>query len=331
MALTPDGAKALVLAGHKVMVQSQAGKASGYEDSDYSQAGASIEAEPQHVYRADLVIKVKEPRENEYEFLKPEGAIFTFLHLPANPRLTDVLLAKKISGVAYEGVQLDSGRRPILGEMSKIAGDRGVTEGFKYFKKEPKESTVVVLGAAGIVGQAAVKKAQESGANVIGLDIMGKGFEVSTPENIARRVKEADILIGAVAIPGAGAPKLVSREMVASMKPGSVIVDVAIDEGGCVETSKPTSHDNPTFVEESVIHYCVKNIPGAVPEISTLALTQATLPYILEIANKGLAQAVKENPTLAKGVHTHRGKITNQKLAKEFSKEYAPLDNLLNY
>jgi len=326
---TPQGVKAMVSAGQKVIIQSQAGQASGYQDSDYSQAGASIKDSLQQIYLADMVVKVKEPLVEEYGLLKDGGIIFTFLHLPANPKLVEVLLQKQMAGIAYEGVQLENGRRPILQEMSKIAGNRGVVEGFKYLKKEPKDSAVVVLGGAGVVGQAAIEKAKSLGANVIALDIAGKGFEISTPENISKKVKEADLLIGAVAIPGSGAPKLVSRQIVASMKPGSVIVDVAIDEGGCIETSRPTSHENPTFIEEGVIHYCVKNIPGAVPEISTPALAEATFPYILEIAEKGLEKTIKENPALTKGVHTYQGKITNQNLAETFNKEYTPLETLL--
>lgn len=325
----PEGVKKLVSAGQKVIVQNGAGEASGFDDLNYSQAGAIMKADAKRVYSADMVVKVKEPLLEEYNLLKDGGAIFTFLHLPANPKLVDILLQKQITGIAYEGVQLENGSRPILKTMSEIAGMVAIKNGLEYIKKDLGSVLVVVLGGAGVVGQAAIKEAEKKGLNVIALDIPGKGFEISSPENIAKRVKEADLLIGAVAIPGASAPKLVSKEMVASMEPGSVIVDVAIDEGGCIETSKPTSHENPTFTEFGVVHYCVKNIPGTVLELSTPALTSATLLYILEIADKGIEKAIKENPALARGIHTYKGKITNRNLAETFHKEYTPLETLL--
>jgi alanine dehydrogenase len=336
--IAPKGVKVLTKLGHKIIIQSQAGKESGYTDQDFLKSGALIEAKPQLVYQADLVVKVKEPQEEEYQLLKENGIIFAFLHLPANSNLVKILKEKKITAVAYEGVQLENGERPILCPMSRVAGEMAIRRGINYLKKPVKDIKVVILGAAGVVGKTAAKTAQILGSSVIALDLPGKLpkiqsdkylTEISTTENILRAIKKADLLIGAVATPGERAKKLVSRKMVSLMKPGSVIVDVAIDEGGCVKTSRPTSHKNPFFLEEGVIHYCVKNIPGAVPKISTPPLTSATLPYVLEIANKGLIRSLKENPALAKGVHIYKGKITNPKLAQAFNEKYSSLETLL--
>jgi len=243
-----------------------------------------------------------------------------------------------MAGIAYEGVQLENGARPILQTMSKIAGERAVKEGLRYLAKNPKDTMVVILGGAGAVGQSAIQAAQSLNASVIALDLPGK-MEIrqtdnyqavaSTPENIKEALKKADLIVGAVAIPGGKAAKLVSKDMLSLMKPNSVIVDVAIDEGGCVETSKPTTNDNPTFVSEGIIHYCVKNMPGAVPQVSTPALTASTLSYILEIASNGLEKAAKENPALLKGLHVYGGKITNQRLAETLNENYTPPGSLL--
>jgi alanine dehydrogenase len=336
--ITPQGVMVLTGLGHKTIIQSQAGKESGYSDEDFLKSGALIEAKSQLVYQADLVIKVKEPQEEEYQLLRENGIIFAFLHLPANPKLVKVLKEKNITAIAYEGIQLENGERPILRPMSEVAGEVAIRKGIDYLKKPVKDIRVVILGAAGVVGKTAAKTAQTMGASVIALDLPGKLpkiqsdkylTEISTAENIWKALKEADLLIGAVAIPGERAKKLVSRKMVSSMKPGSVIVDVAIDEGGCIETSRPTSHKNPTFLEEGVIHYCVKNIPGAIPKVSTPRLTSATLPYILEIAKKGLVRSLKENLPLARGIHIYRGKITNPKLAQLFNEKYTPLETLI--
>lgn len=305
VAATPEGVEILVKNGHQVLVGSSAGKSSGFSDDDFLKAGAVIENNPALIYQADLVVKIKEPQEKEYPLLKERGIIFAFLHLPANPELVKVIQEKGITAIAYENIRLENGQRPILKPMSKIAGERAVREGMVYLEKNPRDIKVAVLGAAGSVGQSAIKTAQELGASITALDLPGKGVKIATPDNIQAALKEADLFIGAVAIPGKGAPKLVTRKMVASMKLGSVIVDVAIDEGGCIETSRPTTHDKPTFLTGGVIHYCVKNMPGAVPKISTPALTSATFPYILEIANKGVKEAAKENPALAKGINIY--------------------------
>lgn len=344
--ITPDGVMALVEAGHKVLVQSNAGKESGYQDEDYLKSGAEIAAHPKEIYRTDMVVKVKEPRQEEYELLKEGGIVFGFLHLPDNPKLAEILRGKNIIGIAYEGVQLENKERPILKTMSEVAGKSAIFEGMHYLRKEVggkgiliEDATVVVVGGAGVVGKAAVKTALALGARVIiALDLPGKLppsqsdnyiCETSTPENIEKAVKKADLLVGAVAVPGGKAVKLVTRKMVASMEPGSVIIDVAIDEGGAIETSVPTNHDDPVFTDEGVIHYCVKNMPGAVPRTSTRTLAASSLPYVVEIANKGFEKAVKENPALARGAHIYKGKITHPKLAEDLGKEYTPLESLL--
>ena len=343
--ITPEGVTVLVRAQHKVLVQSNAGKESGYQDEDYLKAGAEIAENPKEIYMADMVVKVKEPRAEEYELLKEGGIIFGFLHLPDNPKLAEILREKNIVGIAYEGVQLENKERPILKTMSEVAGKSAIFEGMHYLRKEVggkgiliEDATVVVVGGAGIVGQSAVKTALALGAKVIALDLPGRLppsqsdnyiCETSTPENIEKRVKKADLLVGAVAIPGGKAVKLVTRKMVSSMEPGSVIIDVAIDEGGAIETSVPTNHEDPVFTDEGVIHYCVKNMPGAVSRTSTRALAASSLPYTLEIANKGFEKAIKENPAIAKGVHIYKGKITHPKLAEDLGKEYTPLENLL--
>lgn len=343
--ITPHGVKILVGGGHEVIIERGAGEKSGYSDKDFLEAGAQIKNSSQEIYQADLVVKVKEPQEQEFAFLKKGGIIFAFLHLPANPRLTAVLREKNMIGLTYEGIQLDNGERPALAPMSKIAGQMAVEKGLYYLRHRlaaarTKKAIVMVLGGAGVVGQAAVNSAKKNKrvSMVIALDLPGKlkpaqrhnyQTAVSDARNIGKFIKEVDLLIGAVAIPGGRAEKLVSEKMVASMKKGSVIVDVAIDESGCVETSKPTTHDNPTFTVHGVVHYCVKNMPGAVPKKSTPALTKATLPYLLEIAEKGAEKALKENSALAKGAHVFRGKITNQRLAEVFSEQYTPLGSLL--
>ena len=333
VAVLPDGVKKVVELGHTVLIQSSAGEQSGYTDDDFSNAGAEIKPDSQSIYQADMIVKVKEPLEQEYELLKENSILFAFLHLPANPKLLEILKQKNITAIAYEGIELENKTRPLLGPMSDIAGKSAVLEGMHYLRKEnggkgvlPDDAKVVILGAAGIVGQGAFQYAKAMNASIIALDLPGKlesiqtekyTTQISTPENIEKAIKQADLVIGAIAIPGAKAQKLVSKELVSQMEPGSVIADVAIDEGGCVETSRPTTQDNPVFTEHGVIHYCVKNIPGTVPRTSTPRLTEATLPYMLEIIDKGLEKAVSENPALSAGVYIHQGKITNENLGAQ--------------
>lgn len=346
VALTPEGVGALKKANQKVLIQTQAGKESGFEDKDFLGARAEIKEQASDIYQADLVIKIKEPQEKEYELLKEGGILFAFLHLPANPRLIKILQDKKMTAIAYEGIQIESGKRPVLSAMSEIAGKIAIQVGAHYLRKENggkgtliNQAKVIILGGGGTVGQAATKDALSLGAKVIAFDLPGKfpsinsasyQTEHSNPETIGKAIQEADLVVGAVAFPGQKAKKLVTRKMVASMEPGSVIVDVAIDEGGCIETSRPTTHQNPVFIEEGIIHYAVKNMPGAVPRSSTPALVKETLPYLLEISQKGLEKAIKENQGLAQGVYLYQGKITNQDIAQIAREKYYPLLTLLS-
>lgn len=349
--LTPHGAKALVDAGHEVLVESGAGKNSGFSDTEYGQAGAKILKTAKDVYeKAGMIIKVKEPQKSEFEFLRENQILFTYLHLAAEPEVTKMLLERKITSIAYETVELSDGTLPLLTPMSEVAGCMAAQIGAHYLEKTyggfgkllggvtgVKPSKVVVLGS-GIVGTNAAKIAFGMGADVT---VIGrnekqlKGIEkayngkvktlMSNPSNIEKSVAEADLLVGAVYITGAKAPKLVTRAMVKKMKPGSVIVDVAIDQGGCMETSRPTSHQNPIYVEENVIHYCVTNMPGAVPHTSTFALTNATLPYALKIAND-FEKAVGDE-ALRKGVNTYKGRLTDKDVADALGLKHEPLDS----
>ncbi len=346
--LTPHGAKALVDAGHEVLVELDAGKNSGFQDVEYERAGAKILKTAKDVYgKAGMVVKVKEPQKSEFGLLRENQILFTYLHLAAEREVTEMLLERKVTAIAYETVELGDGTLPLLTPMSEVAGCMAAQIGAHYLEKtyggfgkllggvtgvEP--SKVVVLGS-GIVGMNAAKIAFGMGADVT---IIGRNEKqlkniervwngkvktlVSNPLNIEKSVAEADLLVGAVYLTGAKAPKLVTRAMVKRMKPGSVIVDVAIDQGGCIETSRPTSHQNPTYVEENVIHYCVTNMPGAVPHTSTFALTNATLPYALKIAN-GFEKAIGDE-ALRKGVNTYKGRLTNKDVAGALGLKYEP-------
>ncbi|OQA88589.1 MAG: Alanine dehydrogenase 2 [bacterium ADurb.Bin236] len=331
--LTPAGVIALRQAGHKVIAQKNAGVGSGFEDSEYHKAGAEIVDSIDAVYkRSEMIVKVKEPIEREYPLLRKGLVLFTYLHLAANKKLTSRLMESGVSAIGYETVETEEGYLPLLAPMSDVAGRMAVQIGCNCLEKHnggrgvllsgvpgvPPADVVIVGG--GIVGISAARLAIGAGAQVTVLDICTTRLKYindllsnqvitikSNPISIARSVQYADLLIGAVLITGAKAPKLVTREMVKTMKKGSVIVDVAIDQGGCVETSKVTSHNNPTFIYNGVVHYCVGNMPGSVPRTSTLALTNETLPYVLEIAQKGFSAAVNENAALRKGVNFHNG------------------------
>ncbi|GAP63502.1 alanine dehydrogenase [Ardenticatena maritima] len=351
--LTPASVRQLVDAGHSVLVETGAGEGSGFSDDDYRAAGASIVASAAEAWGAEMVVKVKEPLPQEYDFLRPDLILFTYLHLAADERLTLAMRDSGVIGIAYETVELPDGRLPLLTPMSEVAGRMAVQVGAYYLEKMNggrgkllggvpgvRPATVVIIGG-GVVGTNAAKIALGMGANVVILDINVDRLRyleeifggrlttiASNTHNIAEAVKRADLLIGAVLVKGAKAPKLVTREMVSTMKPGSVIVDVAVDQGGCIETTRPTTHSNPTFFVDGVLHYCVANMPGAVPRTSTYALNNATLPYTLKLAAHGL-DAIRQDPALAKGVNVFKGHITYPAVAEAFGLPYTPLETLL--
>lgn len=355
VSMTPGGVEALVGAGHTVLVETGAGEGSGFADAEYVQAGAKMVTQAEAWTDADMVMKVKEPLPEEFQFLRPGLLLFTYLHLAAVPDLTCELVAKQVTGVAYETVQLPNRSLPLLMPMSEVAGRMSVQVAAHYLEKMNggrgkllggvpgvRPADVVIVGG-GIVGINAAMMAMGMGALVTILEISPERMRYldevmhgrvvtlsSNPRNIADSVRHADVVIGAVLLPGAKAPKLVTREMIRSMKPGSVVVDVAIDQGGCIETARPTTHSDPVFVVDGVIHYCVTNMPGAVPRTSTYALSNATLPYALKLANCGLEQAVRSDPALARGVNTYRGHITCEGVATAHNMAFTPLEALLD-
>ncbi len=349
--MTPTGVAMLVRAGHGVIVQSGAGVGSGFSDKEYQDAGATISQDAADVWnKSQLVYKVKEPQAAEYKLLREGLILYTYLHLAAEPEVTKQLLDHKVTAIAYETVQLDNGSLPLLNPMSEVAGRMAIQIAARFLERENggrgillggvpgvKPAEVVVVGG-GIVGINAARVATGMGAHVTIIDnnldrlrylddVLHGSYSTlaSNPMNIADAVAHADAVIGAVLIAGAKAPKLVTREMVNKMKPGSVIVDVAIDQGGCVETAKPTKHSEPTFAVNGVIHYCVTNMPGAVPRTSTIALSNATLPYALKIANQGVMAALKADPALARGLNTLGGSVTCKPVAEAHGYKYVPL------
>jgi len=356
VALTPAGVSALTRRGHEVVVERSAGEGSGFSDDAYAAAGAKIADKAEDVWGAvDMVMKVKEPEPEEYDFLRPDLILFAYLHLAPLPELTKRLAGRKVWGVAFETVQLPDGSLPLLAPMSEVAGRMAVQIGAQLLEKThggkgillggvpgvaPAE--VVIIGG-GIVGTNAAKRALGSGARVTILDVNPRrlrelddlfGGRVTTlmshPVELERAVERADLLIGAVLIPGARAPKLVSEAMVKRMQPGSVIIDVAVDQGGSIETiDRVTTHDNPTYVKHGVVHYAVANIPGAVPRTSTMALENATLPYAMKIADLGIRQAAQSDPAIASGVNTACGAVTCEAVAKAVGLPYVPLQSLL--
>ena len=354
VALTPAGVVSYVQAGHKVLIETNAGIGSGFTNEEYVAAGAVIIEDAGDVWtQADMIMKVKEPLENEYKYFREGLILFTYLHLAADPELAKELLEKGIIGVAYETVQV--GRAlPLLAPMSEVAGRMATQIGAHYLQTTYGGKGILLAGVPGVergkvtivgggnVGTNAAKMAIGLGADVTILDInadrlrqlddiFGNSIQtlMSSPYNIAKCVAESDLVIGAVLIPGAKAPKLVTEEMIKTMKPGSVVVDPAIDQGGSIETSIATTHDNPTFVKHDVVHYCVANMPGAVARTSTMALTNATVPYGIQIANKGIAKAIIENPALKLGVNTAHGEVTYETVAKDLGYEYVPVEKAL--
>ena len=353
--MTPAGVHALVDAGHEVVVEASAGEGSGFLDSVYEEAGASIEPRADALWAgAEMIIKVKEPVESEFSRLQEGQILYTYLHLAPIPELTRILLEKNVTGVAYETVTDKAGRLPLLSPMSEVAGRMAVTAGAFYLQRTHggrgtllagvpgvPPGDVIIIGG-GIVGLNSAKLALGIGARVAVLDTnvdrlryLDDIFDgqvttiASNRLNLIAALERADLLIGAVLIPGAAAPKLITREMLSLMKPGAVIVDVAVDQGGCVETSRPTTHSDPVFEVDGVVHYCVANMPGAVPRTSTIALTNVTLPYAMRIASQGPVAAAKADPGLAAGFNTYKGQITCAPVAEAQGLDHAPIDLLL--
>jgi alanine dehydrogenase len=353
--LTAEGVHALVDAGHTVLVEEGAGIGAGYSDDTYAAAGGSLVRNARDVWaQADLLVKVKEPLAPEYPLVRDKQTLFTYLHLAALPALTNALIASCVTAIAYETVQLPDGSLPLLTPMSQIAGRMATEIGSQYLRKPgpgrgklisglpgAAPAHVVVLGA-GIVAENAIETAIALGARVTAFDTRLDKLRhiqqlwpgrttalMSSPLGIANALRDADILICAVLVPGAAAPRIVSREMVRGMGPGAVIVDVAIDQGGTCETSRPTTHDDPVYVEEGVVHYCVANMPGAVPITATAALTAATLPYVLQLANVGTRGALLTNAALAKGVLVSEGAVTYEALADSLNLPFMPLEQAL--
>jgi alanine dehydrogenase len=353
--ITPENAREYIKRGHKVLIEKGAGKMSGFSDDEYLQNGAKLIESAKEVWDScEMMIKVKEPLPEEYGFFHEGLILYTYLHLAADREQTEALLDGKIKGVAYETLQEKDGSLPLLIPMSQIAGRLSIQEGAKYLEKTyggegillsgvpgVKKAEVVVLGA-GTVGANACRQAIGMGANVTVLDIDMKKLEaldrqfgsslqtlMSTDSNIEEAVRNADLVIGSVLVPGGSTPKLFKRQYLKEMKEGAVFVDVAIDQGGCGESSHVTTHDDPVFIEEGVVHYCVGNMPGAVPRTSTIALTNATLKYGLIIAEKGLESVAKENRAVYDAVNTYEGKITYKKVADALGMEYTELSALI--
>ncbi|MFA6260985.1 MAG: alanine dehydrogenase [Bacteroidia bacterium] len=353
--LTPAGVSAFVKAGHKVFVQSTAGDGSGFSDTEYRKAGATLLKTIQEVYKkAEMIIKVKEPIKQEYNLIKEGQLLFTYFHFASYEPLTKAMIKSKAVCLAYETVEKADRSLPLLVPMSEVAGRMSVQEGAKYLEKPMggrgillggvpgvRPAHVLVLGG-GIVGTQAAKMAAGLGADVTLMDVslprlrqlddlLAKNVKTvySNEYNIREAIKNADLIIGAVLIPGAKAPSLITRDMLKTMKPGTVMVDVAIDQGGCFETSKATTHEDPIYVIDGVIHYSVANMPGAVPYTSTLALTNATLPYALQLANKGWKKACAENLELKLGLNVVGGKVVYKGVAEAFNLKYTDVTEVL--
>jgi len=354
--MTPAGVEVMIKSGHEVLVEKSAGAGSGFADDAYIRAGANIVDTPKQIYAAaDMIMHVKEPLPPEYDLIREGQIIFTYLHLAADEPQTRALIKSKAVCIAYETIQKADGTLPLLTPMSEVAGRMAIQESARFLEMthgghgillggvpgvEP--ATVVVIGG-GVVGVNAAKMACGLGAKVYLLDLNLDRLRylsdvmpancftlMSSPATIRKLVKKADVVIGAVLIPGAKAPKLVTRDMLKTMKTGSVLVDVAIDQGGCFETSKATTHGDPTFVVDGVVHYCVANMPGAVAKTSTLALTNATLPYALQIANQGWKGAMQANEEIKRGANVINGKLTYKAVAEAFGLVYTSVDQLLN-
>ena len=353
--ITPAGVKELTEAGHKILVETRAGALSGFPDDEYQNAGAEIVGEAGYVWgKSEMVVKVKEPIASEYPFFREGLVLFTYLHLAPVPDLTCKLLDSKVIGIAYETVRDRQRTLPLLTPMSEVAGRMSVQVGATYLEKERGGRGILLGGVpgvppahvciigGGVVGSNAAKIALGFGAKVTLVDVNlnrlrelddifgGRLYTLaSNSYNVAHATAEADLVIGGVLIPGATAPKIVTRAMVSHMKKGAVIVDVAIDQGGCVETAKPTSHSNPSYVVDGVVHYCVTNMPGAVPHTSTLALTNSTFPYVLRIASLGVREALKQDAGFAEGLNTWRGTLTYRGVAESQNRPWTAAADVL--
>ncbi|MGA7159030.1 MAG: alanine dehydrogenase [Acidobacteriaceae bacterium] len=354
--VTPAGAKALVDAGHKVLIEHNAGALSSFTDEEYQSVGAEIVPDAASAWNpANMVVKVKEPVAKEYTYFRPGLVLFTYLHLAPVRELTEALLTNKVTGIAYETVRDQAGTLPLLTPMSEVAGRLSVQVGAAYLEKEHGGRGVLLGGVpgvppgnvciigGGIVGTNAAKVALGMGARVTLVDLnlnrlrelddifAGKlNTLYSNSYNVQRAVSEADLVIGGVLIPGAAAPKIVTKSMVGKMRKGAVIVDVAIDQGGCIETARPTTHSDPSYVVDGVVHYCVTNMPAAVPNTSTLALTNATFPYVMKLAKLGADAAIRDNAGIAEGVNTFNGALTYKAVATAQNREFTSIEHLLS-
>jgi len=355
VAVTPTGVAGFVARNHKVLIQQGAGNGSGLSDAAYQAAGATIVRSAAEVWQqADMIMKVKEPQVSEFPLMRSGLILFTYLHLAASEAVTRALLESKVTAMAYETIQLDDGSLPLLAPMSEIAGRLSIQVGAWCLQAENggrgillggasgvRPGHVVILGA-GMSGTTACQVAAGMGAYVSILDINPTKLRyihdilgghvttlMSNRANLEEAVIDADLVIGSVLIPGAQAPKLISRALAKRMKPGAAFVDIAIDQGGCAETSRPTTHDNPIYVDEKVVHYCVTNMPAIVPNTSTYALTNSTLGYGLELANRGFPQALARNKALAKGLNTYDGKVTYEGVANALTLPYTPIDEVI--
>ena len=355
VALTPGGVDLLIQHNHKILVEKDAGKASGFPDLEYLKVGAEIIDKPADIYlRSGMILGVREPQPQEYELIQDGQILFNFFHLAASEDLLRSLLKTGAICIAYETIQKSDGRLPLLTPMSEIAGPMAIQEGAKYLEMAQgghgillggvpgvDPGTVLIIGG-GIVGMNAAKMACGLGAKVYVLDISLERLRylsdvmpkncfplISRPATIRRLIQDADVIVGSVLIPGSKTPTMISYEMLKTMKKGTVMIDVAIDQGGCFETSRLTTHANPTYTIDGIVHYCVGNMPGAVPKTSTLALTNASLPYAIEIANNGWKKALSENQEIRRGTNLVKGKITYKAVADAFALEYTPIENIL--
>jgi alanine dehydrogenase len=355
VALTPAGTQELVKRGHTVYVQNSAGLGSGFSDEEYVKAGAKMIQDPAEIFKmAEMIMKVKEPIEQEYELIRKDQLVFTYFHFASYEPLTKAMIASGAVCLAYETVERTDGSLPLLIPMSEVAGRMAIQEGAKYLEKPlkgrgillggvpgVKPAKVLILGG-GVVGTNSAKIAAGMGADVTIMDlnltrlrylddVMPKNVRtmVSNEYSIREAVKDHDLIVGGVLIPGAKAPKLITRDMLKTMRPGTVLVDVAVDQGGCIETCTPTTHENPTFIIDDIVHYCVANMPGAVPYTSTLALTNATLPYAIRLANQGWKKACSESSELRNGLNVINGEVVYKGVADAFNLHYTDVNKFL--